>query len=253
MPRRRPSASMSVRARCSKRPAAGVWSGGKKTCSSTSPSISSTPMRPHHPRTSEMTVNLSHAGPRDAVDVASYVADAAAHLGDGLAELVSAIASLVPDEIEDLRDDALIELLYAAIEGNVTTLLQALRCGIAPEHVQAPTAALEHARRLAQHGVPVNTLVRAYRLGQRRMTELVFSELAMIDMTAQVRITVVEKIIATLFSYIDRVSEQVVAAYEEEREQWLDSHNSIRSLRVRELLAARTPVDVDAASTAIRY
>ena len=139
------------------------------------------------------------------------------------------------------------------VESNVTTVLQALRCGIAVEHVEAPAAALEHARRLAQHGVPVKTVVRAYRLGQRRMTELVFAELQTIDMTEQLRIVVVEEITATLFSYVDWVSEQVVAAYEEEREQWLATHNSIRVLRVKEVLGARTPIDVDAASEAIRY
>ena len=62
-----------------------------------------------------------------------------------------------------------------------------------------------------------------------------------------------EGITATLFSYVDWVSEQVVAAYEEEREQWLATHNSIRVVRVREVLTARTPIDVDEASEAIRY
>jgi hypothetical protein len=166
------------------------------------------------------------------------VADTAARLSDRVVEVVSAVAGLVRDEIEDLRDEALTGLLYAAVEGNVITFLRALRCGIAVENVRPPAAALEHARRLAQHGVPVNPLVRAYRLGQR-LTELVCSSAAEIDMRAQARITMVETIAATrCISYIDRVSEQVVAVYEEERERWLD---------------APTPVDVDAASAAIRY
>ena len=62
-----------------------------------------------------------------------------------------------------------------------TPCLHALRYDIAVERVEAPTAALEYARRLAQHGVPVNALVRAYRLGQRRMNELVFAELRAIE------------------------------------------------------------------------
>src|SRR5271166_3907200 len=164
------------------------------------------------------------------VDVASCVADIAFRLSERLPEVVSSIADLVRGEIEELRDDALTELLYAGAEGNVTTVLQALRCGITVQHAEAPTAAIEHARRLAQHGGPVNTLVRAYRLGQRRMSELVFAELQKIDMTEQLRFTVLKEITATLFSYIDWVSEQVVAAYQEEREQWLATHISIRFL-----------------------
>ena len=199
-----------------------------------------------------MALKPSPSAPRG-VDVPSYAADIATRLGQRLPDLVADIAKLVSDEIEDLRDDALAELLYAGAEANVTTLLQALRCGIAMDHVGAPTAALEHARRLAQHGEPVNALVRAYRLGQRYMTEVVFAELQTIDMTEQVRFTALEGITATLFSYVDWVSEQVVAAYEEEREQWLATHNSIRVVRVREVLTARTPIDVDEASEAIRY
>jgi hypothetical protein len=57
-----------------------------------------------------------------------------------------------------------------------------LRYGIDVQRVQAPTAALEYARRLAQHGVPVHALVRAYRIGQRRFNELMFAEVQVTDM-----------------------------------------------------------------------
>ncbi|HUM00111.1 MAG TPA: helix-turn-helix domain-containing protein [Mycobacterium sp.] len=200
-----------------------------------------------------MATKASQGAAAGVSDVTSCVAEVATRLGDRLPEVISGIAELTRHEIEDLRDDALTELLYAAVESNVTTVLYALRCGIAVQHVEAPAAALEHARRLAQHGVPVKTVVRAYRLGQRRMTELVFAELQTIEMTEPDRIAVVEQITATMFSYVDAVSEQVVSSYEEEREQWVTTHNSLRVLRVREILAARTPIDVDTASTAIRY
>src|SRR5262249_17848107 len=116
-----------------------------------------------------------------------------------------------------------------------------------------PTAALEYARRLAQHGVPVNALVRAYRLGQRQMNEIVFAEGRAIDIPESVRYTVIETITRTLFEYIDWISQQVVAVYEDERERWLENQNSLRAVRVREVLAANTAVDVDASSTSIRY
>jgi hypothetical protein len=151
------------------------------------------------------------------------------------------------------RDARIMELLGASIEGNVDTLLHALRYDIAVERIEAPTAALEYARRLAQHGVPVNELVRAYRLGQRRMNELVFAELHSIDMPDATRVAVIEAISAALFDYIDWMSQQVVAVYEEERERWVENQNSLRGMRVRELLAANKKVDVDAATEAIRY
>ena len=187
-------------------------------------------------------------------DVSRYVAETAERMNKRLTELSSFIRAALEDEIPELRGDArLIDLLGASVEGNVDTLLHALRYDIAVERVEPPTAALEYARRLAQRGVPVNALVRAYRLGQRRMNELVFREVRGIEIDSTVRVAVLEVITATLFEYIDWVSQQVVAVYEEERERWLENQNSIRALRVREILAGKKPVDLDAATTSIRY
>jgi DNA-binding PucR family transcriptional regulator len=64
---------------------------------------------------------------------------------------------------------------------------------------------------------------------------------------------VLEAITGTLFGYIDWMSQQVVAVYEDERERWLENQNSLRALRVREVLTANKAIDVDAATTSIRY
>ncbi|MDR7170641.1 hypothetical protein J2W56_004392 [Nocardia kruczakiae] len=183
-----------------------------------------------------------------------YVARIAARLNEQVTGVSSLIKDALEQRIPELRGDArTVELLGASVEGNVDTILHALRHGIAVERITAPTAALEYARRLAQHGVPVNALVRAYRLGQRRLTELVFAELHAIDMDPTTRIAVIEEITDVLFAYIDWISQQVVAVYEEERERWLENRNSVRAMRVREVLAEDTAVDVDDATAAIRY
>ena len=188
------------------------------------------------------------------VEVSRYVAETADRLHDRLADVSSTILRTLEDQIPDLHGDArLMELLGDSVEGNVDTVLHALRYDIAVERVEAPTAALEYARRLAQQGMPVNALVRAYRLGQRTVNELIFAELRTIDMPEPTRVTVIEAITATLFEYIDWMSQQVVAVYEDERERWLENQNSLRALRVREVLSANKTIDVDAATTSIRY
>jgi hypothetical protein len=188
------------------------------------------------------------------VDVSRYVAETADRLHERLADVSAGIQGLLEDHIPELRGDTrVMELLGASVEGNVDTLLHALRYDIAVERVESPTAALEYARRLAQHGVPVNALVRAYRLGQRQMNEIVFAEVRAIDIPESVRYTVIEAITRTLFEYIDWISQQVVAVYEDERERWLENQNNLRAVRVREILAANKAVDADALSTSIRY
>ena len=85
------------------------------------------------------------------------------------------------------------------------------------------------------------------------MNELVFREVRDADVDPETRFGVLESITATLFEYIDWISQQVVAVYEDERERWLENQNSVRALRVREVMSGRKTVDVDATSESIRY
>jgi hypothetical protein len=177
--------------------------------------------------------------------VKSYVAEVADRLHGRLPDVSSMLRRSLEDQIPELRGDAaLVELLGTSVEGNVDTLLHALRYDIAVERVEAPTAAMEYARRLAQHGVPVNALVRAYRLGQRWMNEAVFAELRAIDIPEPMRVEVIEAITSTMFGYIDWMSQQVVAVYEEERERWLENQPCGRATfwtRTRPSTSTRQP------------
>lgn len=186
--------------------------------------------------------------------VQRYVAEVATRLHERLGVVASDIRRFLDNQISDLRRDPRVtEMLGASIEGNVDTMLHALRYHIPVERVEAPTAALEYARRVAQYGAPINALVRAYRLGQRRINELIFAELRATDIPEPMRVAVIEAMSVEIFEYIDWISQQVVVVYEDERERWLENQSSLRGVRVREILAATSNVDVDAATTSIRY
>ncbi|MFQ6397992.1 PucR family transcriptional regulator [Nocardia sp. KC 131] len=195
------------------------------------------------------------ASGRDAdVDVHPYVVEIATRMNERVTQISAILRHNLEDEIPELHGDPrTIDLLGASVEGNVDTVLHALRHDIPVARILAPAAAIEYARRLAQHGIPLTALIRAYRVGQRRMTDLVFAELREVGIPPEDRVTVMETITGILFEYIDSITEQVAAIYEREREQWLESQNSIRAVRVREVLAGRKPVDVDAATESIRY
>jgi hypothetical protein len=190
----------------------------------------------------------------NAADVKRVVEKIASQLNERLATVSGFIRTSLEEDIPELRGETrIVELLGASVEGNVDTVLHALRYDIAVDRVVAPTAALEYARRLAQHGVPVNALVRAYRLGQRQMNELVFREVRETTMDSETRVEVLESITSTLYEYIDWISQQVVAVYEDERERWLENQNSARALLVRQVVSGKRTVDVDGASDSIRY
>jgi DNA-binding PucR family transcriptional regulator len=176
-----------------------------------------------------------------------------ARLSDRLSEVTRAIQRRLATAIPELWDDSgVVELLGASVESNVDTVFHALRYEIPIENMEPPTAALEYARRMAQRGVPMNALVRAYRLGHEIVLEFARDEIAQAGMDPRMSLAVFERVTAVTFRYVDWISQEVVEQYEHERDRWLEHRNSVRAMRVREVLAA-TDVDLDAITSTIRY
>jgi hypothetical protein len=190
----------------------------------------------------------------DDVGVDNYVDAVGARLHKKFNMVCARIQVSVEDQVPELRGDGrMTELLAESIRANAATVLDALSQHSPEVDIVVPKAAFEHAKRIARQGIPVNTVVRAYRLAQRRMTELIFAELHGINMDPTTRVAVIERITAVLFECVDRASQQAVAAYEVERDRWLENKNSIRAMRVRDLLAEDKSVDVDGAPVAVDY
>jgi hypothetical protein len=160
-------------------------------------------------------------------------------------EMSADVYQLIVREIPQLRSDQrILELLEASVAENVTTVLHILQHGIDMEKVHAPAAAEEYARRLAQRGVPIAALLRAYRIGSARFEDWCLQELGRRTDNAAVVSLAGLRIAAVLASYIDKVSEEVVSAYESEKENWLRNQSVARAARVRALLRNEL-VDVD--------
>lgn len=178
----------------------------------------------------------SERADRDVVD--RWAAVVAADLNARLTAETATIQRVLETKITELRGDTqLLELLGASIEGNVDTILHTLQHDIAAEHLEAPAAAMEYARRTAQRGVPVNALIRAYRLGQRTLLDSALKQLERTDLDATLHLAVAHRIVSVVSDYIDWISQQVVDVYERERERWLATRSSLRTVRVRELLS----------------
>lgn len=161
------------------------------------------------------------------------------------------VESIVREMPELAADKPIEELLTASVIANVSTALDVFENGeqVDPE---APAAAVEYARRLAQRGVPISALLRAYRLGQagfqQRMIQGISAE-------TDRPVTVVEasmELSTVTFGYVDRISERVVAAYQSERDRWMRNRGAVRSARVMAILADGA-VDVAEAETALGY
>jgi len=174
-------------------------------------------------------------------------------LSDKLPAMTRSIQELLAHERSEMAGDGeLMALLYDAVQGNLEAFFPAIRHGIPIERIAPPTAALEHARRMAQRDTDVDELVRAYRLGHHSVLKLILDEVRAAKLDAELGLQVFEEIAAGSFAYIDQVSHQVVTAYQVERDRWLANRNQMRALRVREVLDGGD-LDIDETTDLIRY
>jgi len=184
---------------------------------------------------------------------AESVSDVSAALVPRTAEVAADIYRLIVREIPLLRGDKrVLTLLEASVGENVATMLHILQHGIDLENVHAPAAAEEYARRLAQRGVPIAALLRAYRIGSARFQDWCLNELGRRTDSAPVVSAAGLRIAGVTAAYIDRVSEEVLSAYESEKENWLRNLSVTRAARVRALLRNER-VDLDSSEAILGY
>ncbi len=168
-------------------------------------------------------------------------------------EISTDVYQLIVEEIPKLRTDTrVLALLAASVGENVATVLHVLRHGIDVGEVRAPAAAQEYARRLAQRGVPLTSLLRAYRIGSTRFQNWCLRELAHHTADASIVGAAGIRIAEITATYIDQVSEELVSAYEAEKGNWLRNLSVARAARVRALLRGER-VDLDSSEAILGY
>ncbi|MFE7599344.1 SpoIIE family protein phosphatase [Streptomyces sp. NPDC057494] len=129
--------------------------------------------------------------------------------------LVRRIRSEVP---EPSVDEDIADLVAEETAGHITTFLDVLEHGGDEADYTAPPQAVEMARLYARNGVPISSLLRAYRLGHLAMLQLLQGEILRLTDDAELVNAAAMRLMEAGFAYVDRGSEQVVAAYQEERD-----------------------------------
>ena len=200
-----------------------------------------------------MTAPGSHDRTRVAEDaVERRLFSIAATIAHGFTHISGDITKLLLTEIPELRGDEVVErLLRASVEENVAAVLHLLEFRESLD-IAAPNAAADYARRLAQRGVSVIALVRAYRVGHARFLKMCLRDFADPEENPALTQDITDRVLDLSFGYIDRVSEQVVDAYQQERDRWLLTQTAVRASRVKKLLA-QEDVAIDTTESALGY
>jgi hypothetical protein len=189
----------------------------------------------------------------DSSVIADLVTEITTAVSQTADEVSEDIYKLILHEIPELDEDKpLLALLASSVDSNVVTCLQIMQHRIDLAAVRAPASALEYARRLAQRGTPLTALLRAYRIGHTRFSEWLLMELARHTDDAEMVAETVRTVTGSVAGYIDQVSEEMVTAYSQERENWLRNRSAARAARIRDLLSGGR-IDVSATEATLGY
>jgi hypothetical protein len=196
----------------------------------------------HNPRVDE-----------DSPAVAELAADVAVAVSREITAVSGDVYEVILREIPELRDDKpVLTLLASSVHSNIGTCLQVMQHQIDLGAVRAPAAALEYARRLAQRGTSLPVLLRSYRLGHACFADWCVRKLAQLADDPQMITAATLSMSRVVAGYVDQTSEEIVAAYTRERENWLRNRSTARAARIRDLLSGER-VNVSATEATLGY
>ncbi|MDT7661985.1 MAG: hypothetical protein QOD04_1541 [Pseudonocardiales bacterium] len=168
---------------------------------------------------------------------------------DLLAVVLADIAEALPDLAADARTR---ELVAATVRDTILAAVTVFSTGVPLTSVRTPEAGLELARRLAQRNVPIAAMLRAYRLGQARVQQELITRIAARKASADEVAEAAKDLSSSAFGFVDLVAEEVVAAYQAERDDWMRQRNAARLAKINSVLEARSG-ELDDAETALGY
>ncbi|MCT4353417.1 SpoIIE family protein phosphatase [Streptomyces sp. Je 1-79] len=181
-----------------------------------------------------------------ATDVDAFLRRLAQELRPRVNESADVLLRRMRSELPELwRYDDLSPMAVEETAGHVTAFLDVLEHGLDVTQARTPPSAVEVARRFARSGVPISKLLRAYRLGHVSLLQLAQSTAAGLTDDWELINASWLRLIAMGFEYVDRASEQVVAAYQQERDRRLQ-----RRLVLTNEASRRIGTTLDTARTA---
>ncbi|WP_233448016.1 SpoIIE family protein phosphatase [Streptomyces venezuelae] len=179
-------------------------------------------------------------------DVDAFLGQLARHLRPEVNKLAALLLQRLNGELPELWEIADIEALtLEETAQHVTALLDLLEAHPGASAPEAPPAALDIARLYARRGIPVSRLLRAYRLDHLTLLEQLQAEAPRLTGDWHMINQATMRLVAIGFDYVDRSSEEVVAAYQEERDRLLQ-----RRLALTDRASKRIGTTLDISRTA---
>jgi hypothetical protein len=168
-------------------------------------------------------------------------------LGDVAGVMARAIHTASATLTEDLVPET--ESMCLA---NISLVVAMLRDGANPEGVQPPAEALRYSRELVHRGLPVESLLGAYRVGHGAFWRIWLEHMRTRIESREVLAEAVAYCSAWTFGYVDAVSGPLATAFGEEKEGWARSAAAQRADEIKAILEGRN-IDEQSTSQRLRY
>ncbi|MFF5713228.1 SpoIIE family protein phosphatase [Streptomyces sp. NPDC012756] len=179
-------------------------------------------------------------------DVAAFLRRLAQELRPRIDSSADTLLRRMREELPELEEHGDLALLTAVeTAGHVAAFLDMIERGLDAAEVVFPPEALDVTRESARRGVPLSLLLRAYRLGHLTLLEQVREQATRLTDDWRLIDDATMRLVAMAFAYVDRGSEEVVTAYQEERDRRLQ-----RRLLLTNEASARIGSTLDIARTA---
>lgn len=179
---------------------------------------------------------------------------AAAELGERAGEISAAVNDYTGERLPDLLvNEQALEVNRASTEASIRDFAEVLSAGADPAlAAQLPPPTLAYARDGAQHGIPLTTLMRSYRLAHAA-TSRHFNEILETHAGNAEDFGVASELAsAWMFAYVDAALCLVEEVYTAERDRWLRSAAASQAETIGTILAGE-PIDIDVATRRLRH
>ena len=182
------------------------------------------------------------------VDVDAVVSEIARAIDTNLPELTTELTEYFVEVIPEFQHDETVrQLMVASTSSNLEAIVDVLAHKIPVDSIAVPAAAAEYARRFAQHELSLEALLRAYRLGEHRVTEWALGILSdMPDLDTGTALAAMADLTQRTNRYIDQVIEGLIDIYEAELRRWTSRTGATRTAQLRTILENENLTDSSA-------
>jgi sugar diacid utilization regulator len=168
-----------------------------------------------------------------------------------LDEIAAAMTRRIHDEVAELPD-ALRPDAFQSCRAHVGLICALMRDGEPARSAEPPGEALYYAREAARQGVPLEGLMRKYRVGHAVFWRLFLERVQQAIPGHDELAAAITLASDWTFAYIDKMSGAISEAYMAERERWVRSAAAVRTEEVRRILDGNR-VDEAESSQRLRY